>query len=88
MTEPYVYGYLAEGQVRRLLCSELSRALYVALVDITEQRAQPLGIRWGQQRIYTRQDLLTLHSLHAVQLASKDHWPVIQVLRLFDSAWP
>ena len=86
--EPYVYGFMAGGHVQRILYAELSSALYAALVDAGERRNKPLGIRWGRRRLYSRADLLTLHELHAAQLASRDHWPIIQALQLLDSTWP
>jgi hypothetical protein len=77
---PFAYGFISGGRRGRLLFEELHSALYTALLDLHEQRREPLGIRQGARLLYRREGLERLHAEHRAGLAAGEHYAVIQRL--------
>jgi hypothetical protein len=52
-----VYGFISRGRRGRLVFEQLPDALYTALLDLHEQRREPLEIRQGRQVPYWHKGL-------------------------------
>jgi predicted metal-dependent hydrolase len=50
----------------------------MAILDIAQQRATPIGIRQGRRILYRHSQLQALATAHQALLATQDHWPPIQ----------
>jgi hypothetical protein len=82
---PYTYARSENGTRRTLLYLELASALYTAILDVAQQRAVPIGIRQGRRILYRHSQLVALHARYAEQLATGEHWAVVQALETVTS---
>jgi hypothetical protein len=49
-----IYTFAQGERERRLLFKRVRSALYSAVLDLDEQRAEPEAIRWGARLLYDR----------------------------------
>ena len=72
---------LSAAQRLYTLSQDLSSVVYIAIADVAQQRAVPIGTRQGRAILYRHSTLVALHTRHAEQLAAGEHSTVMQALK-------
>jgi hypothetical protein len=62
MATAVVYRFRCAGEVRELLYERVTAALYTVLLDVHDDRATPIEVRYGGRRLY---DAAALQRIYA-----------------------